>query len=371
MKVLITNVFMDAPSGTVLYVRDLALELRRQGHRPTVYTWRAGRACAELEAAGIPVVTDLRRIGFHPDVIHGHHRLLALGALRHYPGTPALFFCHDHSSSLDRALLDPQVMRYVGVSRLCVNRLLEEGAPAGRTLLLPNFVDLRRFRPRPPLPGTPRRALVFSNYARTDTYLPAVTEACRRMGLALDVIGSGVGRESPQPERLLGEYDLVFAKAKAAMEAMAVGTAVVLCDFGGVGPMVTATDFDRLRPLNFGFEALTDSLTPAALERQIARYDPGDARRVSDRLRACAGLEKITGELLALYGQVIDEAEPSRPPSPAMERWRAFRAWRYRRWSAGLTGYYTWRFRMSSSQAKVDRALRRLRLAKVGMRLTR
>ena len=50
-----------------------------------------------------------------------------------------------------------------------------------------------------------------------------------------------------QPERVLGRYDIVFAKAKAAMEAMAVGAAVVLCDFGGVGPMVTWADFDRLR----------------------------------------------------------------------------------------------------------------------------
>ncbi|HNX97677.1 MAG TPA: glycosyltransferase [Candidatus Aminicenantes bacterium] len=368
MKVLITNVFMDAPSGTVLYARDLALELQRQGHLPAIYTWRAGRACAGLETAGIPVVTDLRRIGFRPDVIHGHHRPLTLGALRHYPGTPALFFCHDHRSSLDRALLDPQVARYVGVSRLCVERLLAEGAPAGRTLLLPNFVDLHRFRPRPPLPDAPRRALVFSNYARTDTYLPAVTEACRRRGLALDVVGSGVGRESLLPERLLGEYDLVFAKAKAAMEAMAVGTAVVLCDFGGVGPMVTADDFDRLRPLNFGFQALTEPLTPAALERQIARYDPDDARRVSDRLRSCAGLEETVHELAALYGRVIDETGPRRPSSPAMEEWHAFRAWRCRRLGTALAGYYTWRFRLSASQPKVDRVLRRLRLARAGMR---
>ena len=65
LKVLITNVFMDGLSGTVLYVRDLALELQRRGHRPAVYTWKAGKACAELEAAGvkrISLATSLYRV---------------------------------------------------------------------------------------------------------------------------------------------------------------------------------------------------------------------------------------------------------------------------------------------------------------------
>jgi hypothetical protein len=81
--------------------------------------------------------------------------------------------------------------------------------------------------------------------------------------------------------RLLGQYDVVFAKAKAAMEAMAVGTAVILCDFSGIGPIVTSTRFEELRPLNFGFEALRDPLEPEHLLREIARYDPEDAPDVA------------------------------------------------------------------------------------------
>ena len=361
LKVLITNVFMDGLSGTVLYVRDLALELQRRGHRPAVYTWKIGKACAELEAAGIPVVTDPRRIGFSPDVVHGHHRLLALGALRHYPGVPILSFCHDHRSPLDRALLEPQVLRHLGVSRLCVNRLIKEGAPVQRTSLLPNFVDLRRFRERPPLPDKPKRALVFSNYACAGTHLPAVAEACRRMGLELDVVGSGVGRESQRPEELLGEYDLVFAKAKAAMEAMAVGTAVVLCDFGGLGPMVTAADFDRLRPLNFGFQALTEPLTPAAVEEQILRYDPGDALRVRDRIRSCAGLEETVGQLVTLYEQVIHEAKTSLFPLPETDTTRSFQAWRHRVLCFVLSRYHVWRSRISAKQSWLVKRLRKIR----------
>ena len=74
LTVLITNLTMDWLSGTVVYTRDLALELQRQGHRPIVYTWLKGRASRELDAAGIQVFDSLWNIHVPPDVIHGHHR---------------------------------------------------------------------------------------------------------------------------------------------------------------------------------------------------------------------------------------------------------------------------------------------------------
>src|SRR5207253_11139176 len=100
--------------------------------------------------------------------------------------------------------------------------------------------DLARFARRRPLPPRPRRALIFSNRAHEYTFIPAVRSACRRRGLELDVGGAGVGRTVDNPETLLPNYDLVFAKARCALEAMAVGSAVILCDADGLGPLVTS-----------------------------------------------------------------------------------------------------------------------------------
>jgi hypothetical protein len=83
----------------------------------------------------------------------------------------------------------------------------------------------------------------------------------------------------------LGEYDIVFAKARCALEALAVGSAVVLCDTVGVGPMVTTHEVDQLRLVNFGVRALRGDVDPDVLEREIARYDPQDAAEVSRRIR--------------------------------------------------------------------------------------
>jgi len=168
---------------------------------------------------------NARDSGGRPDIIHGHHYLATLGAAQWWHDVPAIGFCHDHLALADRTPFHPSIVRYAAVSKVCMDRLLREGVPADRALLLLNSVDTDRFIPRAPLPTRPKRALLFSNYAHAGTQLPAVMEACRSAGLELKVIGSGVGKHIDNPEVVLGQYDIVFAKAKAAMEAMAVGNA--------------------------------------------------------------------------------------------------------------------------------------------------
>jgi Glycosyltransferase Family 4 len=329
LRVLIASGGLWPPSGTVTYVRDLALELNRQGHLPVVFSSTRGAVAAELSRAGIRVIDSLGRTEATPDVIHGHQHAPTLVAVRRWPAVPAIFVCHSHTSPHDRPPLDPGIRRYFGVSSVCLRRLVNDGAPASRSSLLLNFVDTVRFAPRPALPERPRRALVFSNYAHDGSHLPAVVEACREVGLELDVVGEGVGRIETRPERLLGQYDLVFAKAKAAMEAMAVGTAVILCDFSGVGPMVTSAEFDRLRPLNFGFEAMRGPLRPGPLLREIARYDAADAARVRDLLRSRAGLVTAVDGLVAIYREQIADGRSGqrrgRPHRSAVREWAFLR----------------------------------------------
>ncbi len=307
LNVLITNIYLNSRTGTELYVRDLALELKRQGHHPVVYTPIPGSIAAELQAADIPVSRSLRTLESRPDVIHGHHWKEALSAVLHNSGVPAIFICHDYYAWHDTPPLHPRIRRYLGVSLACIDRLRKADIPEKIIRPTFNFVDLKRFLPRPTLPARPRRALVFSNYANTHTHLPAVVEACRRAGVELDIAGEGVGKRTSRPEDLLEHYDIVFAKAKAAMEAMAVGTAVVLCDFTGLGPMVTSAEFDRLRLLNFGFQTLEEPFHPESILREICRYDPQDAVKVRDQLRSSAGLDQAVKELVDLYQEVIEE----------------------------------------------------------------
>ncbi|HEU4596804.1 MAG TPA: glycosyltransferase family 4 protein [Pyrinomonadaceae bacterium] len=308
LNVLITNNTLAPRAGTELYVRDLALELQRRGHTPVVYTTRAGEVARELRRSTVPVVEDLRRLGSAPDIIHGQHHAETMTALLHFASVPAVFFCHGWRPPEEEPPLFPRVLRYAAVDDVCRERLVcEHGVPEERVRVILNFVDLERFGARGPLPTRPRRALLFSNYASGATLIPAVREACARARLELDVLGSGVGRVCDEPEKVLGGYDLVFAKGRSALEALAVGASVVLCDAAGAGPLVTKAELERLRRLNFGLRVLRSEVSAEVLTREIERYDAGDATEVSREIRARAGRTEAVDEIVALYEEVIAE----------------------------------------------------------------
>lgn len=287
---------------------ELATSLLRLGHTPIVYSPQLGPSAQELRKSTVPVVDDLDSIASPPDVIHGQHHVETMTALLRFPNIPAIFFCHGWLPWEETPPKHPRILRFVAVDDTCRDRLVyENGVPEERVSIILNSVDVEQFLPRAPLPSKPARALVFSNGASESTHLGAVREACRRTGLSLDVIGAESGNTSLEPQNVLGQYDIVFAKARCALEALAVGNAVVLCDTVGAGPMVTTGEMDRLRRLNFGIRTLDREIEPEVLQREIARYDAQDAAEVSRRIRTSAGRSAALDQIVALYHNVISE----------------------------------------------------------------
>lgn len=320
LRILIANATMASFTGTETYVRDLALGLLRKGHTPIVYAPELGEIARKLRNATVPVVDNLASVGAAPDIIHGNHNTELLSALLHFPRVPSVFFCHSWIDWNSAPPPHPRILAYVAVDDTCRDRLLyEHSVPEERLRVALHAADLERFKPRGPLPERPRRALVFSNSANRWTHLSAVREACARAGIELDVVGSGMNAHSSNPEAVLGKYDLVFAKARCALEALTVGTAVILCDASGSGPLVTTAELDRLRRLNFGIRTLSEKLEADLLLREIARYDAEDAAEVSRRVRAGSDLGSVVEDALALYREVIDEYRGRPEPDPAEE----------------------------------------------------
>jgi glycosyltransferase involved in cell wall biosynthesis len=327
LRILITNNTLAERGGSELYVRDLALGLAKRGHEPFAYTTNLGDVADEMLAAGLPVIDDLSRLPVQPDIIHGHHHLDTMAALTHFTQSPAIFFCHSARAWVEAAPHFPRILRYVAVDHACRDRLmLEHGIPKNQIRVILNFVDLDRFKPRSALPPRPKRALILSHHATEFTYVGVVREACNRAGISIDVVGYGAGNVSAAPELLLRDYDLVFAKGRSALEALAVGAAVILCDAIGAGEMVTTENVEHLRPLNFGLRALARTLSVAALSKEIARYDATDASQVSQLIRARCGKESALDELLALYNEVINEHQVNPTQDPAAE-WLATSAY--------------------------------------------
>jgi hypothetical protein len=316
VKVLITNHALAQRAGTELYSRDLAHALRTRGHDVVLFSPVCGALADVIRAEGIPVLDHLDADLAVPDVIHGQHHLPAMAALARFQRTPAVFVCHGAVPWEETPRAHPRIMRYVAVDDPCRERL--EAAQLNRPIdVIPNFVDLARFRLRAGLPDTPRRALVLSNSA-DPSWTNVIAAACQARGVALDVVGAMSRQVSERPEDLLGRYDLVFAKARSALEAIASGCAVITCDRAGVGSMVTPDAWPELQRLNLGFRTLTRPHDAAVIGREIDRYDAQDARRLTALVRRDASLDAVADRLVEIYSDAI-AAHAVGPPSSGEE----------------------------------------------------
>jgi hypothetical protein len=110
---------------------------------------------------------------------------------------------------------------------------------------------------------------------------------------------------------------------------LSVGSAVILCDAAGCGPLVTTTDLERLRRLNFGIRTLTEKVDARPLFKQIERYEAADAMEVSRQIRATSNLESLVDDVIDLYRKVIAEFREC-PATDPLEENRAVAE--YLRW---------------------------------------
>lgn len=312
LRVLITNNTLAHRAGSELYAHDVALALLRRGHNPMIYSTVLGDVAKELRDASVPVIDDLGALNIGPDLIHGQHHLDAMTAMLRYPRVPALFFCHGWLPWYEMPPVFPSIVRYVAVDDLCCERLLTNaGVQMEKIRTLYNFVDLRRFEPRALLPEKPRSALIFSNYATENNFVKRIRSACQRAGIdRIDIVGLAAGNSVDRPERILLNYDIVFAKGRCALEAMATGCAVIVADFPGLGGMVSTQNMTRLRLLNFGIRTMQAALlTEDTVYSELTRYNAEDAAKVSAWIRQDACLERAMDKLEEYYAEALAERE--------------------------------------------------------------
>lgn len=308
MKILITNLFIAKYTGTETYVRELAIELKKKGHKVEIFTFFMGELAEELLKKGIHVTTDLKKITFIPDIIHAHHNIVTMDVLSYFKRTPAIYFIHDRTTDFDIPYLHKNILQYVAVDYNCKERYcLEHNFKDNDVEVIFNWANTERFKLRKTINETPKKGLVFSNYLNETLVYPNIKEACNELGIELEIVGYSSGNFCLKPEEILPNYDLVFGKAKAAIEAIATGAGVIVCDFRGLGGMVTSENLNFFRDFNFGMKLMKIEPTKENLIVEIEKYNPNSIRKVSDFIILESSLDKIISHLELRYSEIIKD----------------------------------------------------------------
>lgn len=300
-----TTLELATRRGVQNVTRDLARGLSEAGHGVCVYARKGGVVGDELRALGIQVETEISRLANSRfDVIHTHHPVACSPVFACFPETPAVFVCHGDASWFDAAVRLPNIVKYAAVSQSKAERVAADIDIAHDDVaLLLNGVDTKRFLPGPPPQSPPRRALAF---AKNSEHVEVLRAVCAQRGIVVDFIGAAAETQLDDPAKVLPGYDLVFASALSAIEAMACLRPVIVCDGRGMAGMVDMQRYEAWRPKNFGVAALNGPLSVERVGLELDRYDPAEAARVGERARAEAGMDAWVSHCVALYQEAME-----------------------------------------------------------------
>lgn len=308
MHLLFTNNTLHSLAGSELYVYDMALELQRRGHRVSCFTLNPGLIANKLREQGISVATSVEEMQALPlpDLIHAHHRLEARLAASCFPQVPIVYACLGPFHPLEQPGLDRGLFtRFLAISQdvkanmVCYQQILAE-----KISVIPNFVDLSRFTAVRPLSKKPRRVLLLTNYFKTEGI---VEKACKIAGdLELKAIGIPNGAVW-NVEDYLDWADVVVTSARGALQALAMGRAVVVYRPTGSDGLLTPANFEASFYHNFSGRAFARHFDAATMAGEITSYKPAEVQELQERIRSEFSLPRAADSLLQLYQQTIDE----------------------------------------------------------------
>jgi hypothetical protein len=311
MRFVLGNRLLVHAGGTEVHLLTLAEQLQGLGHEVCLYSPELGVFSDRVRRRGVEVVGELGELPADCDVVFSQDTLVVYDLAERYPAAFHVFrVCGDVfdfqippqlSGVVDMivALSD----RYERLARACAVE-----APVVR-LRIP--IDSDRLSPAVPIRRRPRRAVLLGNYLDRDDL---VSEAWGRHGVEVVRIGAHVQRYDLSGA--LADADIVVAKSRAALDAMACGRAVYLLDvFGGDG-WVTPSSYPAFEADHFAGQATSRVIGVAELESDLADYDKGMGMANRDLIAQHHGARDHAIELVA---SILERRPMERPVAPLTE----------------------------------------------------
>lgn len=308
MHIVIGTLALEQPGGTETYCLTIARELERLGHDVTIVASALGAMADHIAAEGLDVATSFAELPSCCDAILANDAISA-GLLRErYPDNRIVYALHSSRFEVQTPPFEADVVQAIVVGSERFARHARSLALDAQVIRLTQPIDILRFVPSTPPRSTPQRALIVSNYLEGPR-LDALLQTWEALGLECSLLGHSFGDKGRVTLDVRDEIvgaDIVVAKARAALEAMACGKAVYVFDaFGGDG-WVTPDSYPAMEADNFGGLSSPFPVDRSRLEADLKEYD--------------ADMGWVNRDLVALHHDarehVVKLLEVLRGPSP-------------------------------------------------------
>jgi hypothetical protein len=267
MRFVLANRHLLAAGGTEVHLVTIAEQLQRLGHEVLLYAPELGPFGDHARRRGLDVYDNLRELPSSCDVTFSQDGIVVYDLAERYPEALSLFrICGDVADfqlpPQLRSVVDLVVVlsdRYDRIARACA-----EQVPVLR-LQVP--IDIDRLVPLGVIRERPEQAVMLGNYAERHEL---VSDVWRRQGIEVRQVGGHA--QSYDVAAAVADADIVVAKSRAALDAMACGRAVYIFDmFGGDG-WVTPELYETLEADQFAGQATGRVIDAAALVSDLSDY---------------------------------------------------------------------------------------------------
>jgi hypothetical protein len=287
--------------GTETYSVTVAEQLERLGHTVTLMAAEASPGGRELAASrGMPLSVGEPAELDDADAVLVQDAASAYMLASRRPDLSQVFAIHglaayEHPPGrLDPSptvvVLNDRIARHVGAlaARPTVVRMRQP-------------IDLERFRPRNASRPRVRRVLLLSNYLN-GARLRVLEEVCGDLDLELTRVGAS-GTPTVGPQAAMADADIVVGIGRSVLEAMAMGRAAYVWDYGGGDGWITPESYPAIEADGFS-GAATDAVIDAdRLRADFAAYRPELGTFGFDLVRMHHSATKHAEALVGLFDE--------------------------------------------------------------------
>jgi hypothetical protein len=273
MRILIALRQPSLGGGVRGHTETVARELQHTGHDVLIFShddlpWRDA-----MERTGLRTTGSLAALEGHFDVAIAHDQPSAFDLLAARGDIPLTFVWHGNIYDVDMAPQLDDAVRIIFQPYGPLPTRADATAAKARIVPVRQPIDVERFCPLGPIGERPRRAVAISNYM-TDIRRTVLTEACAQLGIEIEFFGFHEQRgPTRDPQLTMNGADIVFGKARVAMEAMACGRAVFVFDVFGTDGFVDEHNIEALLSRGMGGSSTPMTTSVDQIVEELGRYD--------------------------------------------------------------------------------------------------
>lgn len=311
MRFVLANRHLIAAGGTEVHLVTITEHLQRLGHEVVVYAPELGAYAGHARRRGIEVVDDVGALPAACDVVFAQDTIVVYELAERYPDALLVFrICGDVFDFQLAPQLDGVVDLFVVLSDR-YERVALASAASAPVLRLRVPIDVDRLVPLGALRERPERAVMLGNYGEREALVRATWSE-----LGVEVTRVGGDAQTYDVAAALADADIVVAKSRAALDAMACGRAVYVYDFLGGDGWVTPSAYAAMEADMFAGQATDRVIDAPTLRSDLASYTPQMGVSNRDLVLQHHGARDHVIALLAAIGE---RGPRDRSPAPMRE----------------------------------------------------